>query len=213
MNYNPSAGQVPVIGTRRSGQQRRSRSTFRPSAHRQHLSARTHSRARSEPDRRHQPHRPQQMELAVYDANSRRASSCNTPAYCRTRFSVRCRRPRISTPTFCITYLVRPGTAIYVGYNSNLQNLDRRPDPHSHRAADIARRYINDGRQFFVKARICSGFEAHRLVIRSSSAPSQEESDVPATHTGPRAPSQALLGRGFPPRPNTTIALYKSGFL
>ena len=30
---------------------------------------------------------------------------------------------------FLITYLVHPGTAIYVGYNSNLQNLDRRLIP------------------------------------------------------------------------------------
>jgi Domain of unknown function (DUF5916) len=53
---------------------------------------------------------------------------------------------------FLITYLVHPGTAVYVGYNSNLQNLDpglgidsiiggvRRSD-----------RLINDGRLFFVK--------------------------------------------------------------
>ncbi len=49
------------------------------------------------------------------------------------------------------TYLVHPGTAVYVGYNSNLSNLDpsltntpdglmRNPD-----------RFINDGRQLFVK--------------------------------------------------------------
>lgn len=52
---------------------------------------------------------------------------------------------------FLITYLVHPGTAVYVGYNSSLQNLDptlafvpsiglRRSD-----------RLINDGRLFFVK--------------------------------------------------------------
>jgi len=53
---------------------------------------------------------------------------------------------------FLITYLVHPGTALYVGYNSNLQNLvsplgvdengqlRRTPD-----------RFINDGRHFFAK--------------------------------------------------------------
>ena len=50
------------------------------------------------------------------------------------------------------TYLPHPGTAIYVGYNSNLQNLDRslRLDPNGNilRTRDS---FINDGRQFFVK--------------------------------------------------------------
>jgi hypothetical protein len=40
---------------------------------------------------------------------------------------------------FLITYLVHPGTAIYVGYNSDLQNLDPSTG------------YMNDSRQFFVK--------------------------------------------------------------
>jgi hypothetical protein len=39
---------------------------------------------------------------------------------------------------FLITYLLRPGTAIYVGYNSDLQNNN-------------GLRYVNDSRQFFVK--------------------------------------------------------------
>jgi Domain of unknown function (DUF5916) len=52
------------------------------------------------------------------------------------------------------TYLVHPGTAIYVGYNSNLENLDPglRPDPFD--SSQIARtrgQFINDGRQFFIK--------------------------------------------------------------
>jgi uncharacterized protein DUF5916/cellulose/xylan binding protein with CBM9 domain len=39
---------------------------------------------------------------------------------------------------FLITYLVHPGTAVYVGYNSDLQNNN-------------GPRYVNDSRQFFVK--------------------------------------------------------------
>jgi len=39
---------------------------------------------------------------------------------------------------FLITYLIHPGTAVYVGYNSDLQN-------------PAARGYFNDSRQFFVK--------------------------------------------------------------
>jgi len=39
---------------------------------------------------------------------------------------------------FLITYLLRPGTAVYLGYNSDLQNNN-------------GPRYVNDSRQFFVK--------------------------------------------------------------
>jgi len=50
------------------------------------------------------------------------------------------------------TYLLHPGTAIYFGYNSNLQNLDPSltfdPNGNLNRLRD---RYINDGRQLFVK--------------------------------------------------------------
>ena len=50
---------------------------------------------------------------------------------------------------FLITYLVHPGTAVYVGYNSNLQNLD----PSLAFVGGVRRsdRLINDGRLFFVK--------------------------------------------------------------
>jgi hypothetical protein len=51
-----------------------------------------------------------------------------------------------------LTYLLHPGTAVYVGYNSNLQNLNRslQLDPNG----DLLRtqnRFLNDGRQVFVK--------------------------------------------------------------
>ncbi len=53
---------------------------------------------------------------------------------------------------FLATYLVHPSTAIYVGYNSNLQNLDPslalEPDGSIRRRPD---QFINDGRHFFVK--------------------------------------------------------------
>jgi hypothetical protein len=54
---------------------------------------------------------------------------------------------------FLITYLVHPGTAIYVGYNSDLQNLDRQlmQDPARLAGLYTAKGYINDSRQFFVK--------------------------------------------------------------
>ena len=55
---------------------------------------------------------------------------------------------------FLITYLVHPGTAIYVGYNSDLTNLNRglAVDPVTDFILTTRRGYINDGRQFFVKA-------------------------------------------------------------
>ena len=54
---------------------------------------------------------------------------------------------------FLLTYLVHPGTAIYVGYNSDLQNLDRELmfDPAGLAGLYTAKGYINDSRQFFVK--------------------------------------------------------------
>jgi len=49
---------------------------------------------------------------------------------------------------FLLTYLVHPGTAIYVGYNSDLQNLDVMPGVP---LSNTVKGYINDSRQFFVK--------------------------------------------------------------
>src|SRR5207244_12276913 len=52
---------------------------------------------------------------------------------------------------FLITYLVHPSTAIYVGYNSNLENIEN--PPHLDIDGNLARdgRLVNDGRNFFVK--------------------------------------------------------------
>jgi hypothetical protein len=54
---------------------------------------------------------------------------------------------------FLITYLLHPGTAIYIGYNSDLQNLDvisQTPSSPGY-VTNTAKGYINDSRQFFVK--------------------------------------------------------------
>jgi hypothetical protein len=55
---------------------------------------------------------------------------------------------------FLITYLIHPGTAIYVGYNSDVANLNRNldVDPATSFIQTSRNGYINDGRQFFVKA-------------------------------------------------------------
>jgi hypothetical protein len=53
---------------------------------------------------------------------------------------------------FLVTYLVHPGTAIYVGYNSNLQNLEPDLQPGLSGSARTRNRFINDAKQVFVKA-------------------------------------------------------------
>ena len=52
---------------------------------------------------------------------------------------------------FLISYLVHPGTAIYVGYNSDLQNLDRRLIPTATGLLTTRDDFLNDSRQFFMK--------------------------------------------------------------
>jgi len=54
---------------------------------------------------------------------------------------------------FLITYLVHPGTAIYVGYNSDLQNLNVVPGTPAAPGgvSTTAKGYLNDSRQLFVK--------------------------------------------------------------
>ncbi len=49
---------------------------------------------------------------------------------------------------FLLTYLVHPGTAIYVGYNSDLQNLSVVPGSG---VFNTAKGYLNDSKQVFVK--------------------------------------------------------------
>ena len=49
---------------------------------------------------------------------------------------------------FLITYLVHPGTAVYVGYNSDLQNLNVQQHVG---VFQTPKGYLNDSRQFFVK--------------------------------------------------------------
>ena len=52
---------------------------------------------------------------------------------------------------FLITYLVHPGTAVYVGYNSNLENFDRFLLTGPNGLLRTRNGFINDDREFFVK--------------------------------------------------------------
>jgi hypothetical protein len=49
------------------------------------------------------------------------------------------------------TYLLHPGTAIYMGYNTNLSTLDPALIAGPNGLGQRPNRYINDGRQIFVK--------------------------------------------------------------
>jgi len=62
---------------------------------------------------------------------------------------------------FLFTYLPHPGTAVYIGYNSNLENVDpalcvhqpgsQQCDPNGPGLLRTPNGYINDGRQLFIK--------------------------------------------------------------
>jgi hypothetical protein len=50
-----------------------------------------------------------------------------------------------------LTWLLHPGTAVYVGYNSNLSTLDPRLISGPNGLVQRSNQYINDGKQFFIK--------------------------------------------------------------
>lgn len=52
---------------------------------------------------------------------------------------------------FLISYLIHPGTAIYLGYNSDLQTIDRVGIENHTGIFPTRNRFLNDGRQLFVK--------------------------------------------------------------
>ena len=67
---------------------------------------------------------------------------------------------------FPITYLIHPRTAIYVGYNTDLANLDPNLGVESVTGAILTTRNgcIHDSRQFFVKRPPYSAFERESCV-------------------------------------------------
>lgn len=52
---------------------------------------------------------------------------------------------------FLVTYLLHPGTALFVGYNGNAQNLDLVPGAGGPEIVRFRDRFINDAKQFFIK--------------------------------------------------------------
>ena len=61
------------------------------------------------------------------------------------------RRPKNINLDFLMTYLVNPGTALFVGYNGNAQNIDLIDTPDGRRVIRRRGRFENDAWQFFVK--------------------------------------------------------------
>ncbi|HZP63078.1 MAG TPA: hypothetical protein VFB28_06635, partial [Terriglobales bacterium] len=53
---------------------------------------------------------------------------------------------------FLVTYLVHPSTAIYVGYNSNLETVLSPLQADVNGSLLYGNRFVNDGKNFFVKA-------------------------------------------------------------
>lgn len=52
---------------------------------------------------------------------------------------------------FLLTWQLNPGTALYIGYNNNRQNLDLVPTATGAEIVRYPNRFINDGRQLFIK--------------------------------------------------------------
>jgi hypothetical protein len=87
---------------------------------------------------------PQLALRAIFQYNSTLA---NTPGNTYYPYTYLPTQKRFNADLL-FTYLVHPGTAIYVGYNSDLQNLNVIPYTG---VFNTAKGYINDSRQFFVK--------------------------------------------------------------
>ena len=151
VNYNPSAGRIPVIGHEDSG----------------NATLTIHASGRLRIDNtyliEHIRERDSHLtEVTNHIIRSKWNWQFNRELSARVilQYNAVLSNPFLSSlsPTknfnadFLITYLVRPGTAIYVGYNSNLQNLDRRLLPTPTGLLTTRDDFMNDGRQFFVKA-------------------------------------------------------------
>ncbi|HEX9112217.1 MAG TPA: DUF5916 domain-containing protein [Terriglobales bacterium] len=83
--------------------------------------------------------------ILQYDATLTR----NTPSLSANQFTSLPTTKNFNTDVL-VTYLLHPGTAVYIGYNTNQQNLD----PSLQTVSGVVQRgnrLINDGRLFFVK--------------------------------------------------------------
>lgn len=56
------------------------------------------------------------------------------------------------TADFLLSYMLHPGTAVYVGYNSDLQNMNPAlMVDGNNKILRTQNEFINDGREFFIK--------------------------------------------------------------
>jgi hypothetical protein len=153
VNYNPAAGQVPSLGHEDQG----------------NFTLTFHARGRLRVDNAYLLEHIRQNQPSLTAVTNHIFRSKWNYQFTRAlsarvilQYTSVLSNPEISAlpPTknfnadFLITYLVHPGTAIYVGYNSDLANLSRglAVDPVTGFILTSRNGYINDGRQFFVKA-------------------------------------------------------------
>jgi Domain of unknown function (DUF5916) len=153
VNYNPAAGQVPSLGHEDQG----------------NFTLTFHARGRLRVDNAYLLEHIRQNQPSLTAVTNHIFRSKWNYQFTRAlsarvilQYTSVLSNPEISalSPTknfnadFLITYLVHPGTAIYAGYNSDLANLNRglAVDPVTGFILTERNRYINDGRQFFVKA-------------------------------------------------------------
>ena len=150
VNYNPAAGRVPAIGHEDSG----------------NFTLTFHAAGRLRIDNTYLLEHVRERETRLTAVTNHIVRSKWNYQFTRElsarvilQYSSVLSNPLISSlsPTknfnadFLLTYLVHPGTAIYAGYNSNLQNLDRRLLPTPSGLLTTRDDFINDSRQFFVK--------------------------------------------------------------
>jgi len=153
VNYNPAAGQVPSLGHEDQG----------------NFTLTFHARGRLRVDNAYLLEHIRQNQPSLSAVTNHIFRSKWNYQFTRAlsarvilQYTSVLSNPEISalSPTknfnadFLITYLLHPGTAIYVGYNSDLANLNRglAVDPVTGFILTARNGYINDGRQFFVKA-------------------------------------------------------------
>jgi hypothetical protein len=149
-NYNPAAGRVPVIGHEDSG----------------NFTLTLHASGRLRNDNTYLLEHIRERESHLTAVTNHIVRSGWNYQFTRElsarvilQYNAVLSNPLVSSlsPTknfnadFLITYLVHPGTAIYLGYNSNLQNLDRRLFPTPTGLLTTPNNFLNDSRQFFVK--------------------------------------------------------------
>jgi Domain of unknown function (DUF5916) len=159
VNYNPVAGAIPSLLNQQTVQ---AQITWQPlrglTTDNTYLLDRDHSVANDAPVYESQTFRTKINYQFTRSLSARMIVEYDSTLVNPAETSL-LRKKQIGTQAL-FTWLPHPGTAVYIGYNNDLQNLDRAlcnrgpsgvcdpNNPVPPRALD----YLNDGRQFFIKA-------------------------------------------------------------